>query len=160
MTFTYLTGSKAGSNGRMAAGGGSANGPGDPGGQVLVAQPGLAGPGEHLDVPRSGIAYVHHDRPGGRLGLAVGVRLVRRRRPSGGGQGWGRGGAYGGGGQTRGAGGRGSLEQGAPGQAASRRRRIRRTLRILTGHDDPFGGWLACAVARGPKATLDRVNRA
>src|SRR5580704_29710 len=69
---------------RVAA---SADGPGDPGGQVLVPHPGLAGPGEHLDVPRSGIAYVLHDRPGGRLGRAVALRLRRCRRTVGGGQG-------------------------------------------------------------------------
>jgi hypothetical protein len=33
------------------------------GGQVLVADPGLAGAGEHLDVARPRVAYVHHDRP-------------------------------------------------------------------------------------------------
>src|SRR5580704_2132015 len=49
---------------------GSAGGAGDPGGQVLVAQPGLTGPGEHLDVPRPGVADVHHDRPGDGAGLA------------------------------------------------------------------------------------------
>src|SRR5271166_1322036 len=126
---------------------GSADRPGDPGGQVLVAQPGLAGPGEHLDVPRLGVADVHHDRAGVRAGLAMALRLIRCRRPAGGGQGRARGRTYGGGGQTRGAGRRGPLKQGTPGKPALRRARrpdrsrIRGTLRILTGHDNPFGGW-------------------
>src|ERR1700722_20530665 len=34
---------------------------GDPGGQVLVAQGGVAGPGEHLDVPGLRVADVHQD---------------------------------------------------------------------------------------------------
>src|SRR5580698_4020408 len=41
---------------------GSPDRPDDPGGQVLVAQAGLAGPGEHLDVPGPRVADVHHDR--------------------------------------------------------------------------------------------------
>src|SRR6516165_10493689 len=40
---------------------GSADRPGDPGGQVRVAQPGLVGPGENLDVPGLRVAYVHDD---------------------------------------------------------------------------------------------------
>src|SRR6266566_2158145 len=116
---------------QLPGGSGSADRPGDPGGEVLVAQPGLAGPGEYLDVSRPGIAHVHHDRPGGRV---VVVRLVRSRRAGGGGGGeGGRCRAHGRDGEPGGAGGRGALQQGTPGQAC--------VLRILTGHDDPFGDW-------------------
>src|SRR6478736_7884480 len=96
----------------LPGGAGSADRPRDPGGEVLVAQPGLAGPGEYLDVSRPGIAHVHHDRAGVRVLV---VRLVPGRRLAGGG------------------GGCGPLQQGTPGQP--------RALRILTGHDDPFGDW-------------------
>ena len=69
---------RVGRRARLPGGAGSADRPGDPGGEVLVAQPGLAGPGEHLDVSRPGVAHVNHDRPGVRV-----VAVVRGRRAAG-----------------------------------------------------------------------------
>src|SRR5580700_4713364 len=55
--MNYLTGS----NGQRA---GSAERPGDPGGQLLVLQLDLAGSVEHLDVPGLGVAHVQDDGTG------------------------------------------------------------------------------------------------
>src|ERR1700685_146066 len=83
MTFTYLTGSNGleWTDGSICEEPGSPDRPGDPGGQVLVAQAGLAGPGEHLDVPGLGVADVHHG--GARWGCPAGTAGV------GGREGWG-----------------------------------------------------------------------
>ena len=43
---------------------GSADGPGDPGGQAGITQPGLAGPREHLDVPGPIVVHVRDARSG------------------------------------------------------------------------------------------------
>src|SRR6185437_5703149 len=94
------------------------------------------------------VADVHHDRP------VVAGGLVRRRGrggrggPAGGGQGRAGGRAHRGGGQAGRARGRRPLEQGAAGQPASRGSLVGGALRILTGHDDPFGGWIG---ARHPR---------
>src|ERR1700720_2784430 len=56
---------------------GSPDRPDDPGGQVLVAQAGLAEPGEHLDVPGLRVADVYHDGSRGRRQVTVG-RCRRR----------------------------------------------------------------------------------
>src|SRR5579863_300019 len=119
---------------------GSRDGTDDPGGQVGVADAGLAGPGEDLDVAGLGVADVHHDRavrrvlvmagPRGRRG-AGGARARRGRRraqrPAER--------RYG---ESRGARGRRSPDDRTPGRALGRGR-----LGVVTGHDDPFGDWSA-----------------
>src|SRR5271169_23169 len=153
MTFNYLTGSN-GREGQVAPSTdrrgrrvngqkGSTDRPDDPGGQVRVAQPGLAGSGEHLDVAGLGVADVHHERsrwclhvtPGGCRGRGAG----RGRRAQGP--------AERRDGEPRGARRRGALEQRTPGHTLSRL-----LLCIVTGHDDPFGDWSACTSPRA-KAT-------
>jgi hypothetical protein len=92
---------------------------------------------------------VHDD--GSRRGrpLAPASRLARcrrsagRRRAAGGGQGRVSGRSEGRGGQTSGTSGRGPSEHRAPGQLG------RRTFCIVTGHDDPFGGWVGMRVSAG-----------
>src|SRR5580692_9831022 len=150
MTFTYLTGSNGLEWGSADAR--SRDRPDDPGGQVLVAQPGLAGPGEHLDVPGLRVADVHHDRSRGCLHVTAGgclqVTVGRCRRRGAGGRGRrAHGRAERRDGEPRGTCRRGALEQRTPGHTLSRL-----MLCIVTGHDDPFGGWSACTSPRA-KAT-------
>src|SRR5580658_813938 len=151
MTFTYLFGS----NGQMA---GSPDRPGDPGGQVLVAQPGLAGSEEHLDVAGFRVADVHHDRLVRQRGLVTAGRQIRGRWPAGSGQGRAGHRGQGCGGEPRGASDRAPAEQGAPGQAAIHGRLAGRTHGIVTRHDDPFDGWFDARVAPEAKATPSVVN--
>src|SRR5579859_6479866 len=134
--LTWVTGGISGYQG-------SRDRPDDPGGQVGVAHPGLAGSGEHLDVAGLGVADVHHDRAvrrvlvmAGPRGLARGPRAARGARA-------GRGRRaqrpaerrYG---ESRGARGRRSPDDRTPGRALGRG-----SLCVVTGHDDPFGNWSA-----------------
>src|SRR5580693_3156470 len=143
MTFTYLTGSNGFGWGSTDAE--SPDRPDDPGGEVLVAHAGLAGPGEHLDVPGLRVADVHHDgsrgclhvTPGGCLQVTMG-RCRGRGAGDCGRRAHGR--AEGRDGKPRGARRRGALKQRTPGHTLSRL-----MLCIVTGHDDPFGDWSACS---------------